>query len=62
MQTPSYGEKYLCYVGTEFIGVATFTDDPYIGDSFVRLTVHKKRGLEEEFLVPDWYLLTPKES
>ena len=62
MHVPIYGEKYLCYVGAEFIGLATFTDDPYIGDSIIRLAVHKNRGLEEEFLVPDWFLLTPKES
>ena len=48
-----YGEDYLCYSGKEFIGVATFVDDPYLGDSFMRVIVHKTRGLEEEILLPD---------
>ena len=60
---PIYGEDYLCFYGSEFIGVATFRDDPYIGDSFVRMVVHKKRGLEEEYLVPDtWVLNAAKKS
>lgn len=52
-----YGEDYLCYSGKEFIGVATFVDDPFIGDSFVRVVVHKTRGLEEEILKPDTWVL-----
>lgn len=63
ISTPIYGEDYLCFSGDEFIGVATFTDDPYIGDSFVRLVVHKRRGLEEEIIMPDtWVLNRAKQS
>ena len=52
-----YGEDYICYAGKDFIGVATFIDDPYIGDSFVRVVVHKKRGIEEEIIIPDTWML-----
>ncbi|MEP6710851.1 MAG: hypothetical protein ABJA37_00465 [Ferruginibacter sp.] len=62
MQELIYGEKYLCFVGNECIGSATFTDDPGIGDSFTRLAVHKKRGLEEEFLAPEWVLMLQSDS
>ncbi len=56
MENLVYGEKYLCFVGSEFIGAATFVNDPYIGDSFTRLAVHKRRGLEEEIIIPEWVL------
>ena len=56
LQQLCYGEKYLCFIGNECIGMATYVDDPYIGESFSRLVVHKRRGLEEEFLVPEWAL------
>ncbi|MEO6733579.1 MAG: hypothetical protein ABIN01_20315 [Ferruginibacter sp.] len=56
MQNLNYGEKYLCFVGNECLGSATFVDDPYIGDSFTRMAVHRKRGLEEEILIPEWVM------
>ena len=56
-QSLYYGQKYLCFVGDECIGTATYIDDPYIGDSFTRLAVHKNRGLEEQILVPDRVLI-----
>ena len=63
MNKPIYGEDYLCFSGDEFIGIATFTDDPYIGDSFIRMVVHRKRGLEEEIIMPDtWVLNKAKKS
>ena len=58
MQNLIYGEVYLCYVGSEYIGTATYIDDPYIGDSFTRLAIHKHRGLEEEILIPEWVLIS----
>jgi hypothetical protein len=57
MQVPIYGEDYLCYCRDEYIGIATFTDDPYIGDSFIIWEVHKTRGIEEIALMPDNWIL-----
>lgn len=54
---PIYGGEYYCYHKDEFLGIATFTDDQYIGDSFIRMVIHKKRGLEEEVLIPDYWEL-----
>jgi len=51
-----YGQDYLCYIGKECVGTGTFINDPYIGDSFSRLIVHPKRGIEEEIIVPEWVL------
>ncbi|MEO7767320.1 MAG: hypothetical protein ABIS01_07830 [Ferruginibacter sp.] len=50
---PIYGEDYLCYSGNDYLGIATFINDPYIGDSFVRIVVHKSRGMEELIIMPD---------
>lgn len=52
-----YGEEYLCYFKEEYIGTATFTNDPYIGDSFIMWVVHKSRGIEEIALMPDKWIL-----
>ena len=52
---PVYGEDYCCYYNDEFIGIATFNYNPIIGDSFIRMVVHKTRGLEEEALIPDFW-------
>jgi hypothetical protein len=62
MQEPIYGEEYLCYFNNEYIGSATFTDDPYIGDSFIMWEVHVTQGLREIALMPDsWILKTQQE-
>ena len=59
MQALVYDEEYLCYDGDDYIGTATFTDDPFIGDSFLIMVVHKDRGIEEIALMPDnWFLKT----
>ncbi len=57
MQILIYGEEYFCFHKDEYIGTATFTDDPYIGDSFVKLEVHEKRGLEEIIIMPDYWVM-----
>ncbi len=58
-----YGEEYLCYCKEEYIGTATFTDDPYIGDSFIMWVVHKSRGIQEIVLMPDkWIVKTTQDS
>lgn len=61
MQQLIYGEEYFCYDGDEYIGTATFTDDRYIGDSFIVMVVHKTRGLEEIALMPDRWILKPQD-
>ena len=57
MHEPIYGEEYLCYFGNEYIGTATFTDDPYIGDSFIMWEVHETKGIREIALMPDHWIL-----
>lgn len=57
MQEPIYGGIYSCYFKDEYLGIATFSDDPNIGDSFIKLEVHEKRGLEEIAIMPDYWIL-----
>ncbi len=56
MEELIYNEEYSCFFKNEFIGVATFTNDPCIGDCFLKMEVHKKRGLEEIAITPDWWM------
>lgn len=59
MQALIYGKDYRCYLGDEYIGTATYTNDSYIGNSFILLMVHKSRGIQEIALMPDnWNLIT----
>jgi len=51
-----YNEEYLCYSKNEYIGTATFTNDPYIGDSFIMLEVSKTGRIREIALVPDTWI------
>ena len=62
MQQPIYGREYLCYFRDEYMGTATFTDDPYIGDSFIMWEVHKYRGIEEIVLMPDNWVLKKEQD
>ncbi len=57
METLIYGKEYFCFHHNEYLGTATFIDDPLIGDSFVKIEVHKKRGLEEIIIMPDFWLM-----
>ena len=52
-----YGEEYFCFSKDEYIGTATFTDDLCIGDCFMKLEVHHKRGLQEIIIMPDYWIL-----
>jgi hypothetical protein len=52
-----YDEEYFCYFRGEYLGTATYTDDPCLGDSFIKMEVHAKRGLEEIIIMPnEWRL------
>ncbi len=57
-----YDEEYFCFYNDEYIGTATFTDDPYIGDCFMKLEVHEKRGLEEIIIMPDYWVMRAEED
>lgn len=57
-----YGEEYFCFYRDEYIGTATFTDDSCIGDCFMKLEVHQKRGLEEVIIMPDHWILKDHED
>ena len=52
-----YDAEYFCFYKDEYIGTATFTDDSCIGDSFIKLEVHEKRGLEEIIIMPDYWVM-----
>lgn len=56
MTAPIYSTDYLCYSNNEYIGIATFTDDPFIGDSFQLMVVHKNRGIQELTIMPDYWV------
>ena len=62
MEQLIYGEDYFCFYKDEYIGTATFTDDPYIGDSFMIMVVHKRRGLEEIAIMPDYWVLKEEQD
>lgn len=57
MKKPIYDEEYLCYFKNEYIGTATFTDDPYIGDSFIMWEVSRSGRIREIALMPDNWIL-----
>ena len=57
MEILIYGQEYFCFYRDEYIGTATFSDDPGIGDSFKKLEVHAKRGLEEIIIIPDYWVM-----
>lgn len=48
-----YGKEYDCYRNGKFIGTATYTDDPNIGDSFLKQAVNSSGELVSEVLIPD---------
>jgi hypothetical protein len=57
-----YGEAYACYYKDEYLGIATYTDDPDIGDCFIKLEVYKSGRIREIAVMPDrWILFTEQE-
>ena len=58
MSEPIYDEEYHCYFNNEYIGTATFTNDPSIGDSFIMLEVSKTGRIREIALFPDVWIST----
>ncbi|MDQ6761657.1 MAG: hypothetical protein M3015_03395 [Bacteroidota bacterium] len=57
MDTLIYGEEYFCFHVDEYLGTATFVDDPLIGESFAKMEVHEKRGLKEIIIMPDRWIM-----
>lgn len=53
-----YGKEYRCYCKDEYLGLATYTNDQYIGDSFMRMEVNKQGRLEEIAIMPDRWALS----
>ncbi len=53
---PIYDHDYLCYAKGSYIGTATFTADPYIGDSFMILEVNRAGSIAEVALMPDMWI------
>ena len=51
-----YDEEYVCYFKNEYIGTATFTNDPYIGDSFILWEVNKSGRIREIALTPNTWI------
>ena len=47
-----YGKEYKLYRDGKFIGVATFTDDENIGDSFIKVL---EDGTNHVFMADEWY-------
>ena len=50
---PVYNQDYFCYAKGSYIGTATFTADPYIGDSFMILEVNQAGSIKEVAIMPD---------
>jgi hypothetical protein len=62
MHEPIYGAEYLCYYNNEYIGSATYTEDPFIGDSFILWEVHKTQGLRQVAIMPDTWVLKSEQD
>ncbi len=62
MEILIYDEEYFCFYKDDYIGTATFTDDPCIGDCFVKLEVHEKRGLEKIIIMPDYWVMKAEQD
>ena len=52
------GKEYRRYCKDEYLGLATCTNDQYIGDSFIRMEVNKQGRLEEIAIMPDRWALS----
>jgi hypothetical protein len=48
-----YGKEYHLWREGEYLGIATYTDDPNIGDSFLRAVIDKDNEVVNEVYIPD---------
>lgn len=48
-----YGKDYHLWRGGKYIGIATYTDDPNIGDSFLKTTINDTNEECFEVHIPD---------
>jgi hypothetical protein len=53
---PLHNQDYVCYSKNKYIGTATFTADPYLGDSFMLLEVNKAGSISEVAIMPDYWV------
>ena len=51
---PEFGESYRCFINNEYIGIATYIDDPNIGPSFQQMIVEEDGQIINEVLRPDY--------
>lgn len=52
-----FEKDYHCWLDHEYIGIATYTDDPNIGPAFITMSVSSDGELIHEVLIPDIYKL-----
>ncbi len=53
---PILNQDYICYAKHQYIGTATFTEDPYLGNSFMILEVNKAGSITEVAIMPDYWV------
>lgn len=51
---PEFGESYHCFINNEYIGIATYIEDPNIGPSFQQMIVEEDGEIVNEVLKPDY--------
>lgn len=51
---PEFRESYHCFINNQYIGIATYIDDPNIGPSFQQLIVEEGGQIVNEVLIPDY--------
>lgn len=53
-----YGKEYNLWREGQYLGIATYQDDPNVGDAFIRVVLSEDGELVNEVHIPDeWELV-----
>jgi len=48
-----YGVEYHCWLDGDYLGISRYTDDPNVGDSFLKTIINDTGEEEFEVYIPD---------
>lgn len=51
---PEFNEQYHCFLNNEYLGIATYVDDPNIGPAFLSMIVEPDGTIVNEVYKPDY--------
>lgn len=58
-----YEQEYHCWREGTYLGIATYTEDPNVGDAFIKLVVSSDGELVKAVWIPDkWELVVNSDS